>query len=196
MVSLWNQNPSSAFGTFSPLRRGEGSRCASPRGERDVRGFSLVEMLVGLALFGVFVAIVGIVNYEMFRVQQKWPVNYLAHPEVGGVVARLRRDVLDSLYYPAEFKGYTQSNRMLLIYSLGPDGFAKTIVYDFRKGDEVHRLEFKGTELQGDWIARAVPTFRISGYTLSTGQDAVRLTAMDAGGKLAIDQIFVPRAHQ
>ena len=56
--------------------------------------------------------------------------------------------------------------------------------------------EFKGTELLGDWVARAVPAFRISGYTLSTGQDAVRLTATDSGGKLAIDQIFVPRAHQ
>ena len=165
-------------------------------GQKKARGFTLVEMLVGLALFGVFVAIIGIVNYEMFQVQKKWPVNYLTHPEVGGVVARVRRDVLDSLYYPAEFKGYTQSNRMLLVYALGQDGFARTIVYDFRKEAEVHRLEFKGPDLQGDWIARAVPAFRIGGYTLATGQDAVRLTATDAGGKVAIDQIFVPRAHQ
>ncbi|MEO6259184.1 MAG: prepilin-type N-terminal cleavage/methylation domain-containing protein [Thermoanaerobaculia bacterium] len=187
---------SRSFSTSSLMRSEEGSCNARPKTHRIARGFSLAEMLVALALFGVFVAIVGIVNYEMFKVQQKWPVNYLTHPEVGGVVARLRRDVLDSLYYPAEFKGYTQSNRMLVIYSLGQDGFAKTIVYDFRKEDEVHRLEFNGTELLGDWVARAVPAFRISGYTLSTGQDAVRLTAMDSGGKLAIDQIFVPRAHQ
>ena len=71
-----------------------------------------------------------------------------------------------------------------------------SIVYDFRKEAEVHRLEFRGPDLQGDWIARAVPAFRIGGYTLATGQDAVRLTATDAGGKIAIDQIFVPRAHQ
>lgn len=160
------------------------------------RGFSLAEMLVALALFGVFVAIIGIVNFEMFRVQKKWPVNYLTHPEVGGVVARVRRDVLDSLYYPAEFKGYTQGNRMLITYSVREDGSGRTVVYDFRKDDEVHRLEYNGPKLDGHWIARAVPAFHISSYTLSTGQDAVRLIATDPGGKVAIDQIFVPRTHQ
>ena len=162
---------------------------------RRQRGYTLVEMLVVLAIFGLFIAAIGIITYEMYYVQQKWPINYMSHPEVGGVVARVRRDVLDSLYYPAEWQGFTQTKKTLVIYVIGQDGFAKTIVYDFRKPDEVRRLEYKATQLESTWVAHAMPSFEIDAYTLDTGQDAVRLLAKDPGGKIAIDQIFVPRAH-
>jgi prepilin-type N-terminal cleavage/methylation domain-containing protein len=159
------------------------------------RGFTLIEMLVALAIFGLFIAVIGILTHEMYFVQKKWPINYMTHPEVGGVVARVRRDVLDSLYYPAEFEGYTQTKRTLVIYVVGQDGFAKTVIYDFRGGSEVKRLEYKSKQLESTWVAHAVPSFQVDAYTLDTGQDAVRLTAKDPEGKLAIDQIFVPRAH-
>jgi hypothetical protein len=152
-------------------------------------------MLVTLAIFGLFIAVIGILTYEMYFVQKKWPVNYMSHPEVGGVVARVRRDVLDSLYYPAEFQGYTQTKRTLIIYVVGQDGYAKTIVYDFRNDQEVRRLEYRSKQLESTWVAHAMPAFEIGAYTLDTGQDAVRLMAKDPGGRLAIDQIFVPRAH-
>jgi hypothetical protein len=44
-------------------------------------------------------------------------------------------------------------------------------------------------------VANGVPAFFISAYTLDTGQDAVRLTANDTGGHVAIDEIFIPRPH-
>src|SRR2546430_6053413 len=140
-------------------------------------------------------AVIGIVTYEMYYVQQKWPINYMTHPEVGGVVARMRRDVLDTMYYPAEFQGYTQTKKTLIVYVVGQDGYAKTVIYDFRQPGEVRRLEYKANKLDSTWVAHAMPAFEIGAYTLGTGQDAVRLKAKDPGGKLAIDQIFVPRAH-
>jgi hypothetical protein len=152
-------------------------------------------MLVTVAIFGVFVIIIGTLTYNMYYVQQKWPINYMTHPEVGGVVARVRRDVLDSLHYPGEFEGFVQTNRTLILYVVGQDGYAKTVIYDFRKSNEVRRLEYKSKELESTWIGRAMPAFEIGGHTLDSGEIAVHLTARDTGGKLAIDQIFVPRPH-
>lgn len=162
---------------------------------RRQHGFTLVELLVTLAVFGLFIAIIGILTYEMFNVQQKWPINYMTHPEVGGVVARVRRDVLDSLYYPAEFEGFLQDKRLLIVYVVGQDGYAKTVIYDFRKPEEVRRLEYKSKELESTWIAHGTPTFAVGTYDLPGGQLATRLTAVDPKGRVAIDQIFVPRAH-
>ena len=162
---------------------------------RQRRGFTLMEVVVTLAIFGVFLMIIVSLTLEMRKNEAKYPVNFMLHPEVASVIARMRKDIFDTLYYPAEFKGYSQSKSTLILYTLRQTGFATTVVWDFSTKGEVHRKEFNATDLVGDWVARGLPTFQIGDYSLSTGQDAVRIQAYDESGKLAIDEILLPRAH-
>lgn len=160
------------------------------------RGYTLMEVVVTLAIFGTFLLIIVSLTLEMRRNEARYPINYMMHPEVESVIARLRKDVFDTKYYPAEFKGYTQTGKTLILYTLRETGFAETVVYDFQTKNEVHRKSFNATALIGDWVARGVPDFQIGAYELETGQDAVRISARDDNNKLAIDAIFLPRPHE
>ena len=159
------------------------------------RGYSLMEVVVTLAVFGMLLLIVTVVTAEMRANEKRYPINYLAHPEVGSVMARLRKDVLDTKYYPDAFQGYEQTPETLILYTLRQSGFAETVVYDFRTHGAVHRKVFNATEMTGDWVANGVPVFQKSWLSLDTGQTAVRITATDDQNRLAIDQIFVSRPH-
>ena len=159
------------------------------------RGFSLMEVVVTLAVFGMFLVIIVILTAEMRTNEKRYPINYMAHPEVEAVMSRLRKDILDTKYYPMAYQGYQQTNKTLLLYTLKQTGFGETVVYDFRTKGEIHRKGFNATQQSSDWVARGVPDFEIGAYSLSTGQDAVRITAKDAQNQLAIDQIFLPRPH-
>jgi hypothetical protein len=154
-----------------------------------------MEVVVTLAVFCVFLLIVVSLMAEMRRVEKKYPINFMAHPEVGSVMARLRKDVVDTKYYPANFQDYQQSPQTLLLYTLRETGFAETVIYDFRTRGEVHRKAFNASQLAADWVARGVPSFRVDAYTLSNGRDGVRITARDDQNRLAIDTILVPRPH-
>ncbi len=162
---------------------------------KSERGYTMMEMVVTLAVFGIFLWIIVILTTEMRANEKRYPINYMAHPEVGSVMARLRKDVFDTKYYPAEFQGYAQTPRTLILYTLRETGFGETVIYDFRTRGEAHRKTFNATQLTGDWVARGVPSFQIGSFTLGTGQDAVRITATDEQNRLAIDEIFVPRPH-
>jgi prepilin-type N-terminal cleavage/methylation domain-containing protein len=159
------------------------------------RGFTLMEVVVTLAVFGMFLVIIVILTAEMRRNEMRYPINYMAHPEVEAVMSRLRKDILDAKYYPMTYQDYQQTNKTLLLYTLKQTGFGETVVYDFRTKGEVHRKGFNATQQSSDWVARGVPDFEIGSYSLNTGQDAVRITAKDAQNQLAIDQIFLPRPH-
>jgi hypothetical protein len=153
-----------------------------------------MEVMMTLAIFGIFMAILVTLTVEMRKNEEKYPVNFMTHPEVASVIARMRKDVFDTKYYPAEFKGYTQTGKTLILYTHKTTGFANTVVYDFSTAAEVHRKEFNATDLVNDWVARGVPTFQIDGYEFQ-GRQAVRVKAYDEKGKLAIDEIFLPRPH-
>jgi len=161
----------------------------------DRRGYTLLEVVVSLAVFGIFLLIIAVVTADMRANEKRYPINYMAHPEVSAVMARMRKDIFDTKYYPAEFQGYQQTPKTLILYTLKQTGFGNTVVWDFRTSGEVHRKEFNATELTADWAAHGLPDFTIGSYTLTTGQDAVRISATDDQKRLAIDEIFVPRPH-
>ena len=146
-------------------------------------------------MFGIFLFIVVVLTAEMRANEKRYPINYMAHPEVSSVMARIRKDIFDTKYYPATFQDYQQTPRTLILYTLQQSGFGETVVYDFRATGDVHRKSFNASQLTGDWVAHGVPQFSIDTFTLPSGQDAVRIRATDEQNRLAIDEIFVPRPH-
>ena len=161
---------------------------------RRARGYTMMEIVVTMALFGVFLFIIVTKTAEMRRNEKKWPVNFFAHPEVGSVLARMRRDIYDSTLRPATFETYTASPLTLIVYTINNDGTAETVVWDFTTPGEVHRKAFKATLLSSEWMAGGLPLFTVTTTTVG-GEDWVRIQAMDKEHKLAIDEIIVPRPH-
>jgi prepilin-type N-terminal cleavage/methylation domain-containing protein len=162
---------------------------------RAARGYTMMEIVVTLALFGVFLFIIVTMTAEMRRNEKKWPVNFFTHPEVGSVLARMRRDIYDSTARPDNFETYSSSPLTLIVYTINDDGTAETIVWDFTTPGEAHRKAFKATLLSSEWMARGLPMFTKTTETMPSGQDAIRIQAVDKEKKLAIDELIVPRPH-
>lgn len=163
---------------------------------RRVRGYSLMEVVVVMALFGVFLFIMVTLTAEMRRNEKKWPINFLARPEVGSILARVRHDILDSTSFPDTIDKYSQSPTTLILYTINQDGTAETVVWDFNQPGEIHRLAFKATLLSSDWKALEEPVFISSLEPMESGNEQqVHIRAIDKEGKIAIDEIFVPRPH-
>ncbi len=163
---------------------------------RAQRGYSLLEVVVSMAIFGLFLAVLGTVTSEMRTMERRFPISMMNHPSIGAVTARLRRDVEDTTTYnvPTPFDGYSQTPQTLLLY-VTHDWGSETVVWDFTAPGDVHRKGYFATLVTSDWVAHGVPQFTIKTETLPNGQDAVRATAKDNDGKTIIDQIFTPRPH-
>lgn len=159
------------------------------------RGYSLIEISVTLALFGIFLFIIVTLTAEMRRNEKRWPIDFMTHPDVSAVVSRFRRDVYDSKYFPDAWQTYTQSDQTPIVYTITPAGFGETIVWDFSKRGEVTRHAWTANQQQADWVARGTPAFTTEKYDAPNGQKGIHVTAYDDRGKLAIDQIFIPRPH-
>lgn len=169
---------------------------------RRQRGYTVIEMLVSLTVFGIIVAIFAILTAEMRAHQKRLPVNFMRHPQVSAVLARMRRDVQDAYgtkpYEPERTYGYDQTPKTLLIEVLAPTGGTQTVVWDFREQGVVRRRAFNvGVETQ--WVARGLPpdfNCEIDAVDIpGAGNTAVRVTATDKEDRVAIDQILQPRAH-
>lgn len=159
------------------------------------RGYTLLEVVVALAVFGIFIFILVEITAEMNANEKRNPVNFMAHPQVAAVLSRMRRDVWDSIDYPASVDKYEQSPKVLILDVLREEGTSEKVVYDFTTPGEVHRLSFAVGAQTSEWVARGLPEFRIGDYQVPSNGDAVRIQATDKKGNLAVDQIFRPRPH-
>jgi prepilin-type N-terminal cleavage/methylation domain-containing protein len=161
------------------------------------RGFTMMEIVVVLAIFGVFLWIIVVLTADMRTWEKKMPVNFMSHPQIAAVVSRLRKDVEDARwpYYPKEQGSWIQGPTTLIVDTLLQEGTTETVIWDFSKGGEVTRISFVANQEKSRWTAHDTPTFKILDYAVVEHPDSVRIQALDKDGKLAIDQIFQPRAH-
>lgn len=162
------------------------------------RGFTMLEIVIVLAIFGAFLWIVVVLTADMRAWEKRMPVNFMTHPQISAVISRLRKDVQDAArpYYRDSYGTYTMSEKTLIIYTLQAQGTGETVVWDFSTDGEVSRHAY--TDLAGQtsvWVARGTPTFRVTDFPIPDHPDSVRVQAIDKDGKLAIDQIFQPRPH-
>lgn len=172
---------------------------------RRERGFSLLEVAISLAVFGIFLAIVFTLTSEMRDWEKRLPINFMKNPQVMSVLARIRRDVLDvqvppnGTIYLDEWDGYKNGPKILIIETLLPTGLQK-IVWDFTEPTVVKRIAYN-VGVPTTWVAHGLPPEFTSGVELDAVKFesrvyGVRLIAKDSNGKIAIDQILQPRAHK
>ena len=162
--------------------------------KRAEKGYSLIEVVVAVACFAILLLILVGLEREFIRFDRQMRVDFFVHPAPMSVVARLRRDVIDSYGYPDKFLEYEQKKQLLILDMPPAKGKKRTVVYDFTRTGQANRLEFVEEERVSSWTANAVPMFRVDGFEMPDGDMAVRIQAFDTKGRLTVDQIFQPRA--
>ena len=168
--------------------------------KRGERGYSMMEIVVVMAIFGVFLMILVIVTAEMRRFEKNMPVNFMAHPQVVSVLSRMRSDVLDAWGtdpYPESQDTYAQSEKTLIVKTF-INGGLQTVVWDFSKPGEVKRVSYN-VGVATTWLARGMPedfAATIDAVETPGRPFGVRIRAVDKRGNLAVDEYLQPRAHE
>jgi prepilin-type N-terminal cleavage/methylation domain-containing protein len=170
---------------------------------RSETGYTLLEVIVAMTIFLLFLATLFALTSDMRSYEKRLPVNMHKHPQVMAVMSRLRRDVIDGHGknpYRDEHDIYKASSQVLIIESVQQNGSVQTIVWDFRERGVVRRRSYN-VGVATDWWARGMPPYfeSLEIGALKTGSDAAwatHITAKDANGRIAIDQILQPRATE
>lgn len=165
------------------------------------RGYSLMEIVVAMTIFLIFLATLFALTADMRNYEKRLPINFQRHPQLSAVVTRLRRDVMDGLgsnpYRNNDPKNeFTAGEKVLILETLTASGGAQTIVWDFREPGIVRRRAYNGP-MASDWWARGLPAGEFTIGAVKTGPRAAWATHIqmkDKEGRLAIDQILQPRA--
>jgi hypothetical protein len=170
---------------------------------RRERGYSLLEVTVMLGAFAAVLAIFFIATAEMRQWEKRLPINFMRHPQVSAVIARMRRDVVSAQApdpYEPEFGGFTMSSKTLILRTIVPSGGLQTVVWDFSEPGVARRHAYTSTLKESVWTARGLPNdfsseVKLDAVEFDDRPYGVRITAKDSNGRIAIDQILQPRAH-
>jgi prepilin-type N-terminal cleavage/methylation domain-containing protein len=165
---------------------------------RRSAGFTLMEVVIALTVFGVFLAILMMLTIEMRGYEKRLPVNFMRHPQTIALISRMRKDVLDAYGanpFDVTVAGYEQTSKTLLLQSVQENGGIQQVVWDFRTKGKAKRTAIN-VGIATVWTANGVPELSVDAVENTDGTYGVRVMAVDEKGKLAIDQIFQPRAHQ
>ena len=167
---------------------------------RGRAGYTLMEIVIALAIFGILTFILLSLTMELAFWERRLKVDFLRHPQVMSVIARVRRDVADGWSdnpYAATAPGYENGPKTLVLWSLSASGGQETIVWDFTTPGVVERREYNVGNVSV-WRARGVPPDFTADIDSAKnpnpyGIDGVRMKATDSRGRIAIDQTFFPR---
>jgi prepilin-type N-terminal cleavage/methylation domain-containing protein len=165
-------------------------------------GYSLLEVVFAMAIFGILCAVLFTLTAEMRFYEKRLPVNMHKNPQVIALLSRLRRDVQDGAGrnpYLETHNEYTASGKVLIIQTMVMNEGRQTVVWDFRTPGEARRRAYQ-VGIPRDWVTRGLPAnFDVEIDAVKTGTDsawATRITAKDEKGRIAIDTILQPRATE
>jgi prepilin-type N-terminal cleavage/methylation domain-containing protein len=161
------------------------------------RGFTMLELVVSITVFGVFLMILMLLTAEMRAYEKKLPVNFMKHPQTSAMLSRIRKDVLDGWGKEpfVNYKDYTQGKKTLVMQSVQENGGRQTIVWDFSTPNVAKRIAFN-VGVATTWTANGVPVMTVDAIENEDGTYAVRLIGVDDKGRTSIDQILQVRGHQ
>lgn len=175
---------------------------------RRERGYSLLEVVVMMSIFTALLGIFFVLTAEMRKWEQRLPVNYMRHPQVTAVMARLRRDVLDAYVqggkdapYVEQIGTYKNDPQTLIFETLVKGGVLQTVVWDFSEPGVVRRIAYTSSMQESMWVARGLPAdfsknVRVHAVEFSDRPFGVRIVAKGSDGRISIEQILQPRAYK
>lgn len=159
------------------------------------RGFSLMEVVVAMAVLGVVILAMTMLTAEYRRYDRAVQFKWFVHPEIDAVLSRMRADVIETTGYPAEVNGYVQGEKVLILQTRDVTLHTEETVWDFREPPIARRLRYRSGEVAESWQANGLPEFTIAAAPMPDGAVGLRLQGKDGEGRVIVEQTLAPRAQ-
>lgn len=157
------------------------------------RGFSMLELVVAMAIFAVFLVALLELQREAISFDRTIRIDWTPNAYPTSVASRLRRDVQEASSYPAEFLHFRQSPQTLILRR-SAETPPRTVIYEFDPASS-RRREYVGEDPAAFWEARETPRFIVDAAEGLNGEIGVSLRGFDATNRLVVEGDFFPRAR-